>query len=170
MKKLMLVALLAMGATSFGAVVGTSTNVDMPIRAIGEIVESTDSLSIESTTSGMAGNLMQFDFGALKKAAAGNYKTKELTGTFRITRADGSAIKPASKTVKVGLNAAADAKTVQSVLDSGNVKINYTLSLTTLANDATAQEGTVVAQAEIANAATVGNFADTTQRIYVNIQ
>ena len=50
MKKLMLVALLAMGATSFGAVVGTSTNVDMPIRAIGEIVESTDSLSIESTT------------------------------------------------------------------------------------------------------------------------
>ncbi len=170
MKKLMLVALLAMGATSFGAVVGTSTNVDMPIRTIGEIVETTDSLSIESTTSGMAGNIMQFDFGTLKKAAAGSYKTKELTGTFRITRADGSAIKPASKTVKVGLNAAADAKTVQSVLDSGNVKINYTLSLDTLANNATAQEGTVVAQAEIANAATVGNFADTTQRIYVNIQ
>lgn len=170
MKKLMLVALLAMGATSFGAVVGTNTNVDMPIRAIGEIVDSTDSLSIESTTSGMAGNVMQFDFGALQKATGNPYKTKELTGTFKITRANGTAIKPNSETVKVGLDTLATAITAQSTLDGGNVKIDYTLSLASLADGATAQEGTVVAQAEIGTAATVGNFADTTQRIYVDIQ
>lgn len=170
MKKYLLVALLAMGATSFGAVVGTSTDVNLPIRATGEIVERTNSLVIESTTAGMAGNVMQFEFGALPKADTGaTYKTKELTGTFKITRADGSAIVPASETVKVGLNTAADATTAQSSLDGGKIKINYTLSLAPLAESATAQEGTVVAQAEIGEA-TIGNFADTTQRIYVNVK
>lgn len=171
MKKYLLVALLAMGATSFGAVVGTSTDVNMPIRATGEIVERTNSLVIESTTAGMAGNVMQFEFGALPKADTDTtYKTKELTGTFKITRADGTAIKAkGSETVKVGLNTTADATTAQSSLDGGKIKINYTLSLAPLADSATAQEGTVVAQAEIGEA-TIGNFADTTQRIYVNVQ
>lgn len=170
MKKLMLVALLAMGATSFGAVVGTNTNVDMPIRAVGEIVDTTDSLSIESTTSGMAGNVMQFDFGALQKATGNSYKTKELTGTFKITRANGSQLSADGSNIKVGLDTTATNTTAQSIVQADNIIIDYTLALAPFKANGDTQEGTVVAQATIGTAATVGNFADTTQRIYVDIQ
>lgn len=168
MKKLMLTALLAIGATSFSAIEGTQTDVSLPIKVTGEVVAASANLMIEATTSGMTGDEMKFNFGSLVdngKASA------PMEGTFRVFRADGSALKGSGNatTVKAGFDEGVTQASATSTLTRGTgaVTINYAVGIATPNMDGKEVNGTVSVSASVTSGATPGVFTDTSQKIYV---
>ena len=166
MKKLLLVALLATGATACAAVEGTANNVELPIVATGEVVAATSNLMIEATTAGMKGDEMKFDFG---KIAAGR-SSKAMDGTFKIVRSDAKAFNTNSATaMKVGLDTTGANKTATTTLTqgSGDITINYSVSIPNIDMASKEATGTVTASASVATGVDAGLFSDRSQKVYV---
>ncbi|MGL6063479.1 MAG: hypothetical protein ACRC0S_00070 [Fusobacteriaceae bacterium] len=166
MKKLLVLSLLAVSATSFSAVVGTATNVEMPVKVRGEVVvQSTQLVITPIKNAGVDGASMEFDFGQMAQDSFQN-----LEGTFKVERADGTAI--ASTTIEIGmLNAATLAiePTAQSTTPTGpggGVIIDYSVT-SNQATDDLSYTGTLAVKATVPLLAEVGNFLDTTKKVAV---
>ena len=181
MKKLLLLSLLAMGATSFAAIEGTPSKVEMPIKMRGVLVASTSAnLMIEAETTGMAGNIMDFDFGDLQipGAGAGPLESAVLTGSYRIWKPTGNlvtydtdAAKTAAK-LKVGLNEAGDSTRKETIAMGtgleGNLELTKALTING-ENHITEVNGKVLAKATVKVGASAGSFNHTAEKIYVKI-
>lgn len=165
MKKLLLVSLLAMGATSFAAVSGTATSAEMPIKVKGMVMAKTGAeLVIEPVkNAGVEGASMEFDF---REVVQGN--SQSLEGTFKIYRANKSIM----ENTKIGiLNAAGTGvdTTAQTKLDTDKITIDYTV---TSSIDAAKKEilGTLGVNVAVAEEATTGAFIDTNKKLAVFIE
>ncbi|MGL5312837.1 MAG: hypothetical protein ACRC92_06290 [Peptostreptococcaceae bacterium] len=171
MKKLLLVSLLAMSATSFAAVIGTKDYAEMPVKVRGEVIETVDQLVITPLkNAGVDGASMEFDFQKMAR------ETEQLLeGTFEVTRANGSAL--VADDVAIGMLQAdniAIADSVVSTLTSGagtldaGVTVDYRVS-TNASSDKASYKGTLAVKASVNNAAEYGNFLDTTRKIAVKV-
>lgn len=178
MKKLLLMALLCVGAKSFAATQGNATTASMPISVTGEVLAgSTKNLIIESETAGLNGGVMAFKFGALEKPKAGTV-VKELSGDFTVRLDDGSEIasqgeatdgSPAANKLIVGLDETTFAK-IKGISNLGgntNIALNYTLN-GKLNPEKTCYNGQILVQATIATNSVTGAFSDN-QRIYAKV-
>ncbi|MGL5725170.1 hypothetical protein [Cetobacterium sp.] len=171
MKKLLLVSLLAMSATSFAAVVGSNEYVEMPVKVRGEVVETTDELVITPLkNAGVDGTSMEFDFGKLTQGG-----TQLLEGTFEVKRANGTRV--VADNVTIGMLQAdntAIADSIQSVITSGagveaaGVTVDYRVS-TNAHSDGNSYKGVLAVNATVADDAEFGNFLDTTRKVAVRV-
>lgn len=93
MKKLLLASLFVIGTTSFAGVEGSAKSTSIPVQMRGNLVANNSAnLIIEGTTEGMAGNIMDFDFGdiIISKDAAAPSKSQILKGTWKVWRPSGN--------------------------------------------------------------------------------
>lgn len=166
MKKLLLVSLLAMGATSFAAVTGTDSRAEMPVKVRGTVIEKTGAeLVIEPIkNAGVDGASMEFDFGTLVQGESQN-----LEGTFKIYRANRSEM-AAAKT-KVGmLKADGTVEATQTTaLETEKVDIAYVVN-SAPNSDNTEIRGTLGVNVTVNDAAPAGAFLDTTKKVAVVIE
>lgn len=183
MKKYLLVALLAMGATAFGAVTENSdTAVSLPVRAKGEIVEAGKQLIIEANTAGMAGDVMEFNFGAIVKPDSTALTKAAEPGKFTVKRADGTALVDSTGTtpnkysamkIGIGKNATEAASQTESKSNPAGtgITIDYVLNGdgTDLADKAVSYVGYVGATVKVENTAEVGSFVENANRVYVTV-
>lgn len=177
MKKLLLLSLLAVSATSFAAVTGTAAEAELPVKVRGEVIASTTNLVITPLkNAGVDGTTLEFDFGSMRLNS-----TQTLEGTFSVKRADDSVILGAKDTIEIGMLTGADilptAKTENIVSGSGankpanavdGVNVNYAVSSNAEASGKE-YKGTLTVVANIGGSAEVGNFVDTTQKVAVKI-
>lgn len=168
MKKLLLLSLLAMSATSFAAVVGTNDYAEMPIKVRGVVVENTGKLVITPLkNAGVDGSSMEFDFGAMTQGA-----NQVLEGTFEVTRANDSAV--VATNVAIGMLQADNttiADSITSTIGSGTASTGVTVDyrVTTSSNGDNKYQGTLEVGATIAADAEKGSFVDTTRKIAVKV-
>ena len=175
MKKLLLMALLCVGATSFAGVQGNTKSASMEVSVTGQVLAgNTKNLVIESETASLNGGVMAFKFGTIEKPTSGS-NTVELSGTFKVRLDDNTAFAPngvasaGNETGKlsIGFDETSYAKT-KNVSDAGNgVALDYTLS-GALNPGKTAYDGKIIVQATTTDSSTAGAFADI-QRIYALI-
>lgn len=168
MKKYLLVALLAMGATAFGAgVVGTNNSAELPINVKGEVVDGTsDKLIITAETLGILGGTeMAGNFGAIKKDG----EAGKLTGTFSVRRDNGNALETdGGNPFKIGFDSIEYSKDKNSTPTTG-VTIKYALTHDNVVTNTTKEiRGTVNMEASAVSGATNGSFSDQ-QKIYVKV-
>lgn len=173
MKKLLLLSLLIMGVESFASVVGNNTKAEMPIVVKGAIVaKSGANLVIEPTKNASGdGNSIELNFG--KNTQGGD--TQTLEGGFTIRRETASTVidTEASK-VAVGLlnSAGTDVRPstyVSSLGGLSGVSASYTAS-SKLNSEKTSVTGTVSVALAVADAATIGEFSDSSQKIGIIIK
>lgn len=100
MKKLMILTLLVLGATAYGAVTGNDNSAEMPLTVRGTVIPSSgQALVIEPIkNAGPNGTTMEFDFGEIVQ---GN--SQALEGTYEIYRPNGSELASDDTSVEVGL-------------------------------------------------------------------
>lgn len=178
MKKLLLVSLLAMGATSFAAIEGTGSDVSMPITIKGTIIPATSkTLVIESTTGGVQGNNMTFDFGDIVLPTTGKSMTKELRGEFTVSRADKSSmVLLTDKTkLKIGFdeNGATTTKETEILATNkikGILKLNKNYVTDATNTNIIGVRGEVITTLEVDSTAGTGAFTNTSESIYVKIE
>lgn len=193
MKKLLIAALLAVGATSsFAGVIGTTQDVNLPISVTGEVLSgSSENLVIETETGGLDGSMMEIKFGALSKPTkSGVTSTEQRMGRFKVKR-DGTATK--AKLVDAGivenesgLSAIESSKyammlgfdqtnykqeiVVDNVKDgetSKNIALNYQVT-GSINNDMTVYDGRIIVNATLKENSVAGHFSDT-QTLYVKV-
>lgn len=184
MKKLLLASLFVIGATSFAGVEGTTNNVQLPIRLKGNLVTAaSENLMIEGTTTGMAGNIMDFNFGDIQiptastdpTATAGDVvlPSQVLTGTFRLWRPKGGDIAKAQDNIKIGFNDVGELGAIEGVNIATGLDINIGLSKTYINNASLTGikevEGVVTAQMVVHDNAAPGTFFHGSERLYVVI-
>ncbi|MGL5459968.1 MAG: hypothetical protein ACRDBY_10170 [Cetobacterium sp.] len=178
MKKLLLLSLLAMGATSFATVEGTADRAEMPITVRGTVIAKTGTnLIIEPIkNAGVAGASIEFDFGAVVQG-----QKQSLDGTFAIYKANSSEIVTDANKDKlaVGLlnTAKTDVEATQTTNDVGGITgltATYTVSSTPNPTR-TRVEGNIAVNIDAttvdgAGAGNVGSFLDTTKKLAVIIK
>lgn len=186
MKKLLLLSLLVLGANSFGAVIGSevgagkSTTVSLPIRTTANVVAATGKqVIIKATTSGMRGDMMEFNFGDIKADSVYNHN---LDGQFEVSIGDGTAftgegdsVLGSALEIQVSLNNSdftSAGKTVTSNSSNGladNMTMTYTLS--GALNDAkTKYQGNVNVALNIASpGAAAKTYVDTSKYIFAKV-
>lgn len=163
MKKLLLLSLLAMGATSFAAVEGTATEAQLPIKVYGEVIEASgDNLIITPLkNAGVSGNAIEFDFSKLLQGSS-----QSLDGTFEIKRAGGAAFGGTS--LEVGLLDGANIVGSKDNTVNGKVGLKYAVSGSTNTDD-TLYSGALRVTADVAADAATGSFNDVSQKIMVKV-
>lgn len=171
MKKLLLLSLLAMGATSFAAVEGTPERAEMPIVVKGSVIDKTGvNLVIEPIkNAGVNGASMEFDFGGIVQG-----QKQTLDGTFAIYKANSAEINATAANITVGLlNAAGDAvEATDSTTSVGGVTgVDATYAVSSTVNpDRTRVEGNLTVDVAVADTAAAGSFLDTTKKLAVIIK
>lgn len=183
MKKLFLVAMLVVGATSFGAVVkpvnqakGT-TDALLPLVVTGNVVEPTD-LMLEVTpvlNAGPDGKSLAYDFGDLIKGTS----KQTLNGTFTarlLTKNNEEsffAAAPQYSIVKAEDGNLADGqganggKTTKTL--TNNVNLEYSLVQPKGEAGVKTNRGTVVVSADATTATTTGLFTDTGLSVKISV-
>ncbi len=170
MKKLLLLSLLAMGATSFAAVEGTAARAEMPITVRGSVIDKTGTnLVIEPLkNAGVNGTSMEFDFGGIVQG-----QSQTLQGSFAIYKANATtAITDASTNIKVGmLNAAGTDVTATDTTTVGtNSKVTLGYAVRYSATpDLKRINGTIDVTANVADDAEATSFLDTSKKLAVLI-
>lgn len=186
MKKLLLASLFVIGASAFAGVEGGPTSVELPVRLKGNLVSaSSANLMIEGTTTGMAGNIMDFDFGDIQIPVAGTAKSQLLTGTYKvwIPKADTHIVNGIDETaenkIKIGFTPTGDMKGKPGIAmltnpDTGDALITGDLKLTTSYKKSDtgikSVSGFVTAQVEVDAAAPTGTFVWNNEKIYVVVK
>lgn len=171
MKKLLLLSLLAMGATSFAAVVGTADRAEMPITVRGTVMaKSGTNLVIEPIkNAGVNGASMEFDFGAIVQG-----QKQTLDGTFAIYKANNATINVDVTKIAVGmLNAAGDDVVATSTTtDAGGITgVTATYTVNSAVNAAKSRvDGNLAVNVAVADAAAPGSFLDTTKKLAVIVK
>lgn len=170
MKKLLLVSLFILGATSFAAVSGTASKAEMIIKVRGNVIaKSGTNLIIEPVkNAGIDGSSMAFDFGSLVEGTS-----QSLEGTFKVYKADSSVLATAGKTVSVGILDAAgtgtDPTSETTNVGSSNVSVKYVVS-TAVDSGNKVINGTLGVNVTAPSGAVAGTFLDTTKKLAVIIK
>lgn len=170
MKKLLLVSLFILGATSFAAVSGTANKAEMIIKVKGNVIANSETnLIIEPVkNAGIDGSSMAFDFGSLVVGTS-----QSLEGTFKVYKADSSVLPPSGKTVSVGiLNAnGTDTESTAETVSVGrsNVRVKYVVN-TVASSDKKVINGVLDVNVTAPTGATAGTFLDTTKKLAVIIK
>lgn len=178
MKKLLLLSLLTLSATSFADIFqGTADHVSVPVKVTGQVIDtSTADLIIETDkTTGVDGGSIVFDFGQIDKSKAST--TISRAAKFIVKKGNGSAFDTESENVKVGmLKDKAVAATHETTGDSVKVlgsggKVVYTVSSDTLGANAIPTggakviNGTLKVDVVVGSAPEVGQLLDASQRL-----
>lgn len=176
MKKLLLLSLVVMGATSFGAKIGSENEVAMPVIVRGTVVAKTSKdLVIEPIkNAGATGDTMEFDF---HKIVQGQSQT--LDGTFAVYRTNSEPIVKNDtdiSNIKIGILGMHEAITKANIKDTkktkldadGKTSINYAVSYT-INSPKTRVEGHLNVGVDVDKEATTGSFVDRSKRLAVII-
>lgn len=186
MKKLLLLSLLTLSATSFADIFPGekgSGYVSVPVQVKGEVVDpSTSDLVIETTsTTGVDGGSIVFDFGQIDKRKDSRVISR--FAGFKVKKGSGEAFNAASEDVVVGMftgsavaasHKTSDAK-IQNVLGSGG-EIVYTVSSNaTGANEiatggAKVIDGTLQVDVKLGTAPNTGTILDVSQSLVAYIK
>lgn len=174
MKKLLLASLFVIGASAFAGVEGTAKNVELPIRLKGNlVVADSTNLMIEGTTTGMAGNIMDFDFGDIQIPVAGDapIQSLTLTGTYKIWKPTGN-VAATKEGVAVGFDELGkdllkDGFIIQEGLTG---KLQLSKAYVMAGEEVKSVNGVVTAQVTTTDAATPGTFFHTAEKIYVVVK
>ena len=174
MKKLLLASLFVIGATSFAGVEGKTNNVELPIRLKGNLVAaSSTNLMIEGTTTGMAGNIMDFDFGDIQIPEAGNpaISSLTLTGTYKIWKPTGD-VAATTDDVAVGFDTLGTLlKKDKFDIQEGLIgKLQLSKAYEMNADKVKSVSGVVTAQVTTTDTATPGTFFHTAEKIFVVVK
>lgn len=170
MKKLLLVSLFILGATSFAAVSGTASKAEMIIKVRGNVIaKSGTNLIIEPVkNAGVDGSSMAFDFGSL---AVGT--SQSLEGTFKIYNANSTVLNTDMSKVSVGILDAAGTDTTPTAettnVGSSNVSVKYVVS-TAVDSGNKVINGTLGVNVTAFDSAVAGTFLDTTKKLAVIIK
>lgn len=171
MKKLLLLSLLAIGATSFAAVEGTADRAEMPITVRGTVIAKTGTnLVIEPIkNAGVTGASMEFDFGAIVQG-----QNQTLDGTFAIYKANNSVINADISKIAVGilnttLNDVLETASTSNVGGITGVTATYTVG--SIVNSAKNRvDGNLSVNIATTETATPGSFLDNTKKLAVIIK
>lgn len=178
MKKLFLVAMLVVGATSFGAVVkpvnqaqGT-TDALLPLVVTGNVIEPTD-LMLEVTpvlNAGPDGKSLAFDFGDMIKGLS----KQTLNGTFNVRLLNSSKKESyfaSAPTYEIVMADGSQAQANNTKKTLGNqVALEYSLSQPKGEAGVKTNRGTVVVSADATNATDTGLFTDTGLSVKISIK
>lgn len=171
MKKLLLLSLLTVGATSFAAVQGTADRAEMPITVKGTVLAKTGTeLVIEAIkNAGVNGTSMEFDFGGIVQG-----QQQTLEGTFAIYRPDNSAISSDISKIEVGmLNNTLDGVTASATTaDVGGITgVTATYAVSSEVNATKDRvNGKLAVNIVVGETAQTKSFLDTTKKLAVLIK
>lgn len=180
MKKLLLLSLLSLGATSFANTFqGTSKYVSVPIKITGELIDTANNkLIIETTQStGIDGAALVFDFGKLDKAVA---QTVSRSADFLVKKGNGKSFK--DQTVKVGiltgtgvLDTDETTHATVAILGSSGGKIKYSVTSNAEAankvvSGVTEINGNLKVDLTLGSNAEVGKILDTSKTLVAYIE
>lgn len=170
MKKLLLVSLFILGATSFAAVSGTTDKAEMIIKVKGNVIAKTETnLIIEPVkNAGIDGSSMAFDFGSLVEGTS-----QSLEGTFKVYKANSSVLATPGRTVSVGILNANGTDTTPTAettnVGRSNVKVKYVVN-TVASSDNKEINGVLDVNVTAPTGAVAGTFLDTTKKLAVIIK
>lgn len=170
MKKLLLVSLFILGATSFAAVSGSASKAEMIIKVRGNVIAKTETnLIIEPVkNAGIDGSSMAFDFGSLAIGAS-----QSLEGTFKVYKANSSVLNTDMTKVSVGILDTAGTgtdPTAETVsVGRSNVKVKYVVN-TAASSDNKVINGILDVNVTAPHNAVAGTFLDTTKKLAVIIK
>ncbi|MHA4990493.1 hypothetical protein [Cetobacterium somerae] len=170
MKKLLLVSLFILGATSFAAVSGTANKAEMIIKVKGNVIAKTETnLIIEPVkNAGIDGSSMAFDFGSLVEGTS-----QSLEGTFKVYKANSDVLNADMTKVSVGILSANGTDTTPTAetanVGKSNVKVKYVVS-TVASSDKKVINGVLDVNVTAPTGATAGTFLDTTKKLAVIIK
>lgn len=170
MKKLLLVSLFMLGATSFSAVSGTASKAEMIIKVKGNVIAKTGTnLIIEPVkNAGIDGSSMAFDFGSLVEGTS-----QSLEGTFKVYKANSDVLNVDMTKVSVGIlnaNGTDTAPTAETAnVGRSNVKVKYVVN-TVASSDKKVIDGVLDINVTAPVGAVAGTFLDTTKKLAVIIK
>lgn len=166
MKKLLLLSLLAIGATSFAAVEGTAEKAEMPVVVRGSVIDKTGTnLVIEPIkNAGVNGASMEFDFGGIVQG-----ETQALQGTFAIYKANKSVINADMTKMETGFLQADGSVVAEELKTAGaDNKVNLAYNVvTTTTSDSKRINGVLDVTAAVAADAGKGSFLDNTVKLAI---
>lgn len=177
MKKLLLLSLLALSATSFADIFqGESDHVTVPIKVTGEVVDTNNTNLIIETdkTTGVDGGAILFDFGKIAKTTTET--TISRSANFKVRKGNNAVFNTSSEDVTVGVlkgNAvvASNETSGTPVAVLGNGKIVYTVTSDATAANAKPTEGakvingTLKVDVVVGTDSKAGQLLDSSQRL-----